>query len=73
MSKKKNYEVRILAVCSVVVMGAKNEEDALEIANDAAFFGDFEMDEAMVHRELKTPEELKTYRNHANRIVEEEE
>lgn len=68
MAKLKNYEVSITAFATVLVLKAESEEKALEYATECMNFGDFQMDEAEVKRELKTAQELDSCRRHADAV-----
>ncbi len=73
MSKKlKNYEVTVSAFATVLVIAAENEEKALEYATGRVSFGDLQMDEAEVKREIKTADELEACRRHADVVAEDE-
>ena len=74
MAKKKlkNYEVSVSAFATVLVIAAENEEQAIEYATDRVHFGDLQMDEAEVKREIKTAEELECSRRHADIVAEDE-
>lgn len=73
MAKKlKNYEVSVTAFATVLVIAAESEEKALEYATDRVSFGDLQMDEAEVKREIKTDEELESCRRHADVVAEDE-
>ena len=73
MAKKlKNYEVSVTAFATVLVVSAESEEKALEYATDRVNFGDLKMDEAVVKLEIKTAEELESFRRHADVVVEDE-
>lgn len=73
MAKKlKNYEVSVTAFATVLVIAAESEEKALEYATDRVSFGDLQMDEANVTREIKTAEELESCRRHADVVAEDE-
>jgi hypothetical protein len=54
----------------VVVVGAKDEDQALELARDEITSGDFEIDEMKVEREIR-PEDLKRAKQFANAVSEE--
>lgn len=66
---KKNYLVKITLVSEVVVMGAEDEEKAMEYANDElGLFGKADADEFEVE---EIPDgKLESYRKHANAIAE---
>jgi hypothetical protein len=66
-AKTKNYEVLVTGYSRVVVVGAKNEEEALEFASDEITSGDFEIDEMKVECEIK-PQDLERAKQHANAI-----
>ena len=70
--KLKNYEVSVTAFATVLVLEAENEEKALEYATEAVDFGDFQLDAAEVKREIKTADELKVCRRHADSVAENE-
>ena len=69
MSKKQNYEVMIVAYSTVVVVGAKSEEQAIDLALDEVNHSDFEIEAAEVQREIK-PEELEHAKELANCVSE---
>ena len=69
-AKKRNYEVLVKGYSTVVVVGAKNEEEALDVAKDELASGDFEIEEMKVEREIK-PEDLERYKQLANVVSEE--
>lgn len=64
----KNFQVLIKAYAAVVVIEAENEEKAVELALEDVSFGDFEMDEAVVEREIKTEQELASAKRHAQHV-----
>lgn len=72
MSKttKRNYEVLVRGYATVVVVGAKDEDQALELARDEITSGDFEIDEMKVEREIR-PEDLERSKQFANAVSEE--
>ena len=72
MSKttKRNYEVLVRGCATVVVVGAKDEDQALELARDEITSGDFEIDEMKVEREIR-PEDLERSKRFANAVSEE--
>jgi hypothetical protein len=66
----KNYEVTIKAWRTVVVIEAKDEEEAMEIAhNSTAFFSDWEHDETTA-KVIDGDEELASAKRHANEVCE---
>lgn len=65
---KKNYVVTYQLSCTVVVCGAESEDDAFEIAEGEAHFGDCEMMDGTL-REVTDSKELSTEIRHANRVV----
>lgn len=67
----KNYEVSVSAFARVVVIAAKDEEDALYRATERVHFGDFQMDEAKIHRVITDAEDLARTRRYADAIDEE--
>lgn len=69
-AKKRNYEVLVKGYSTVVVVGAKDEEQALELASDEITSWDFEIEEMKVKREIK-PENLKRSKQLANAVSEE--
>ena len=71
--KKKNYVVRIVAVCDVLVLSAKDESEAFEIAQNDVRYGDFQSLEANISSEPKTHEELEAARRHADKVSEPDE
>lgn len=64
---KKNYVVKYNLTCTVVVCGAESEDDAFEIAEGEARFGDCEMVDGSL-REVTDKTELETEIRHANRV-----
>ena len=68
----KNYQVKLVAYTIVVVVGAKDEEEAIEFAKDEISCGSFEIDEEIIEKELKTDKELEAAKRHAHAISEEE-
>ena len=69
-AKKRNYEVLVKGYSTIVVIGAKNEEEALEVAEDEIASGDFQIEEMKVEREIK-PEDLERSKQLANLVSEE--
>lgn len=67
---KKNYEVLLTAYCSVVVIGAKDEEEAIEFALDEVSRGDFEIEETNVEREIENGPQLESAKRHAEVVTE---
>lgn len=65
-----NYEILITASATVLVLEAENKEKALEYATDCIRFGNFQLDEATVKKELKTTEELESCRRNADAVAE---
>lgn len=65
---RKNYEVLLKAYSVVVVVGARNEDHALEIACEEVSRGDFDIEESTIDRELKTDRGLANAKRQANRI-----
>ena len=61
----KNYEIIYLLRCAVLVVGAENEEQAYEFAENEADFGDCEMVEGSA-REITEPTDLESVKRHAN-------
>ena len=74
MAKKKlkDYEVSVTAFASVLVVKAEDESKALKYATETLRFGDLQMDEAHVVRELKTKEEVESCRRNADAVAEED-
>ena len=70
MSRKKNYEVIVRAFSVVVVVGAKNVDDALKLAQEEVYFGDLQFGSAEVERELKDDVALERAKYHADCISE---
>ena len=68
-TENKNYEVRIIAFATVLVIAAENEEKALEYATDECSFGDLQMDEARIER-VVGDNELENAKRHADCIAE---
>lgn len=65
-----NYEVTFTGACVVVVVDAKDEKEAVEMAEDKTY-GNFDVDE--IHSiELKTPDALDSAKRHANAVSEPE-
>jgi hypothetical protein len=71
--KKKNYVVRIVATCDVLVIGAKSESEAFDFAHDCASLGDAQFIEASIASQPKTAHELEAARRHADTVAEDEE
>ena len=69
MSKKQNYEVMIVAYSTVVVVGAKNKQQAIDFALDEVNHSDFEIETAEVQRTIKT-EDLEHAKELANCVSE---
>ena len=65
---KKNYVVTYNLTCAVVVCGAESEDDAFEIAEGEARFGDCEMIDGKLH-EVTDPVELETEIRYANCVA----
>ncbi|MDY0087098.1 MAG: hypothetical protein RBS78_00870 [Coriobacteriia bacterium] len=65
---KKNYVVTYHATCTVVVCGAESEDDAFEIAEDEARFGDCEIVDVTLY-EVTDKRELEREIRHANRVA----
>ena len=59
------YSVQVTAYCDVFIE-ADSAEEAAERACDEINYGDFEMDTGNEAIELKTEEEISSYRRHAN-------
>ena len=74
MSKanKRNYAVLVKGYSTVVVVGAKDEGEALEFARGEITSGDFEIEEMKVERVIK-PEDLERSKRLANAVSEEKE
>jgi hypothetical protein len=70
MSRKKNYEVLIKAYATVVVVGAKNQDEALNWASEEISTGDFQIESAEVEREIKGNLALERAKAHADCISE---
>jgi hypothetical protein len=68
---KKNYEVLVTAYATVLVIGAESEKQALEYATEDVCYGDFQMDEAEVEREVSA-QNLEASRKHADAVFEDE-
>lgn len=69
MSKNvKNYEVSVTAFARVLVIAAESPEEALDFATEELRFGDLEMDEASIRREV-TEEELERSRQCTDKVV----
>lgn len=66
--KTKNYVVRIVAVCDVLVIAAKDEPDAMTIAGEEVRSGDFQILESSVKSEPKTAQDLESASRHADKI-----
>lgn len=71
MAAKKNYEVKVTAYATVLVIAAEDEDKALEYAEDQLNFGNLQMDEMSVVKEVTSKEELDSLRRHADAIAEE--
>ena len=69
MSKKQNYEVMIVAYSTVVVVGAKTKQQAIDFALDQVNHSDFEIETAEVQRTIK-PEDLEHAKELANCVSE---
>ena len=69
-SKKKNYVVLVKAFTTICVLNAKDEEDALKVAEYSLCMGDLELDEMSVDEKINTPEELERAKYYAERIVD---
>lgn len=69
-TKLKNYEVRAISVFSVLVIGAKDEKEALEFAGDEIPGGTLHVDEIEVERVVED-DELDAARRHADFVSEE--
>ena len=67
--KKNNYEVVISAFATVLVIGAKNEEEeAMQFACDGCRMGDMIMDEATIKAKVPN-KDLERYRAHEDVIL----
>lgn len=64
----KTYSVLIKAFATVVLR-AETEEQALEIACEETRFGDLQVSESVVERELTTPEDIAQAKRHADKVV----
>jgi len=64
---KKNYVVTYQLTCTVVVCGAESEDDAFEIAENEARFGDCERVDGTL-REVTDKMDLENEIRHANRV-----
>ncbi len=67
--KLKNYEVRMTAFATILVLEAENGEHAIDLAADKIRIGDMELDEAWVEKEVNTEEELESLKRHAQAIA----
>lgn len=66
---KKNYEVLVKAFAIVLVEGANDEDEALEVAAGELAAGDYEFDEATIEKEATTELELTSARRFAKRVI----
>ena len=66
----KNYVVILSAYSNVVVVNANDEGEAMELAMDAVSTGDFNVEDARVVREIKTPEDLARSKRHADCVAD---
>lgn len=64
----KNYEVNIPAYSTVLVLGAKSEEQAINLACDKVKMGDFNQDDPYIEGEVHAGD-IARARLHADRIV----
>ena len=65
----KNYEVMIVAYSTVVVVGAKTKQQAIDFALAEVNNGDFEIETAEVQRTIK-PKDLEHAKELANCVSE---
>ena len=63
------YNVTVTAYCEVFIE-ADSAEEATERACNEIDYGDFEMDTGEQAVELKTEDEIASYRRHANARIE---
>lgn len=64
-----NYEVLVTAYCTVVVQGAADEDEALELAMENVNRGSFEVDDVRIERKLDTEEQLNQAVRHAEQVI----
>lgn len=69
----KNFEVIVTAYSTVIVVNAKDESEAMELAMDAVSTGDFDVEDARVEREIKDPSQLERAKKHANCVADDDE
>lgn len=67
--KKNTYTVSVIAFATVLVIDAKDESEAMQLACDEIDFGDLQMDEASVKEKLTTVERVESARRHADRVL----
>lgn len=67
--RKQNYEVRLVAYSTVVVVGAESDEQAIEFAINEVNSVDFEIDETEVMRQI-TSKDLAHAKELANCVSE---
>lgn len=71
--KTKNYNVRIVGVATVLVIKAKNESDAMNMAMYELSMGDMQHIESSIEEVLKTPADVERARRYADAISEPDE
>lgn len=65
----KGYEVVIKAYAIVLVIGAEDEEDAFEMAEEHVRFGSFELDEMSIDEEFFSQEKMDSARKYISIVV----
>jgi len=65
----KTYSVSVSAFATVIVE-ADNEEEAMSMAAEEVDFGDLQMDEASIKKELEDDKEIGAAKRHADKVLE---
>lgn len=65
----KTYSVSVTAFATVIVE-ADNEEEAMSLAAEELDFGDLQMDEASLKKEISDEKEIGAAKRHADKVLE---
>lgn len=65
----KTYSVSVSAFATVIVE-ADNEEDAMTLASKEISFGDLQMDETSIKKEMNDEKEIGAAKRHADKVLE---